>query len=231
MLTVTKRTLALGLAAVGLAASAGLATGALTQAPGIPLVRGATKITLCHATSSETNPFVQISVDDDSIVRSGHGDHPDDIIPPFTTSTTARPSTIPGRTGVKTGRRSGRTAATCRSLRSRSRRRRSRRCRSRCSAVASTTTARPSTPSSGTRTRTRRKSRSPWGRETPSPRTPENRNQPATFTPGTVSTAVTVTGNTGSTVTLERHHRKRDDHRGRERVVRTLRHEPAARPA
>jgi hypothetical protein len=40
-------------------------------------------VTLCHANSSEINPYVQIQVDDDSIVKSGHGDHPEDIIPPF----------------------------------------------------------------------------------------------------------------------------------------------------
>ena len=40
-------------------------------------------MTICHATSSEKNPYVQLQVDDDSIVREGHGEHPGDIIPPF----------------------------------------------------------------------------------------------------------------------------------------------------
>jgi uncharacterized repeat protein (TIGR01451 family) len=63
---------------------AGIATAALTRSPGVPLVQGATKVTICHATSSEKNRYVQISVDDDSIVtKNGHGEHPDDIIPPF----------------------------------------------------------------------------------------------------------------------------------------------------
>ena len=35
------------------------------------------------ATASDTNPYVEQQVDDDSIVKEGHGDHPDDIIPPF----------------------------------------------------------------------------------------------------------------------------------------------------
>jgi uncharacterized repeat protein (TIGR01451 family) len=72
------------LAGAALVALAGVAAAALTQEPGVPLVRGATKVTICHATSSEKNPYVQNSVDDDSIVKpGGHGDHPNDIIPPF----------------------------------------------------------------------------------------------------------------------------------------------------
>src|SRR4051812_48130691 len=78
---VTRRVLPL--AAAGLAACAGVGTAALTRGPGVPLVQGATKVTLCHATRSDKNPYVQISVDDDAIVKGGHGDHPDDIIPPF----------------------------------------------------------------------------------------------------------------------------------------------------
>ncbi len=55
------------------------------------------KVTLCHATGSTTNPYVEITVDYDSIIKAGHGDHagpvfdaelPEhaawgDIIPPF----------------------------------------------------------------------------------------------------------------------------------------------------
>jgi hypothetical protein len=37
------------------------------------------RITICHATGSETNPYVEITVDANSL--SGHGDHPGDIIP------------------------------------------------------------------------------------------------------------------------------------------------------
>ncbi len=83
MFAVTKRTLAVAVAAGGLVSSAGLAAAALNQDPDVPLVRGATKVTICHATSSDNNPYVQLNVDDDSIVKQGHGDHPDDIIPPF----------------------------------------------------------------------------------------------------------------------------------------------------
>jgi uncharacterized repeat protein (TIGR01451 family) len=75
--------LALGAAAVALAVSAGLAAGALTQA-GIPVVTAANKIRICHATGSASNPYVELSPDDDSIVsENGHDSHPGDIIPPF----------------------------------------------------------------------------------------------------------------------------------------------------
>lgn len=41
------------------------------------------KFTICHGTSSETNPFVAITVDYDSLFKKGHDTHTDDIIPPF----------------------------------------------------------------------------------------------------------------------------------------------------
>ncbi|MCW1949664.1 MAG: hypothetical protein KIH89_004475, partial [Candidatus Shapirobacteria bacterium] len=42
------------------------------------------KVTICHATSSSTNPYNEETVDDDSIIKnSGHDDHDDDIIPKF----------------------------------------------------------------------------------------------------------------------------------------------------
>jgi uncharacterized repeat protein (TIGR01451 family) len=78
---VTRRVLPL--AAAGLAACAGIAAAALKQEPGLPVVQD-TKVTICHATESEKNAYVQLQVDDDSIVKeNGHGSHPDDIIPPF----------------------------------------------------------------------------------------------------------------------------------------------------
>lgn len=46
-----------------------------------------TKIRLCHATSSGSNPYTEVEVDDDSIYKNGgHGTHHSnrDIIPPFT---------------------------------------------------------------------------------------------------------------------------------------------------
>jgi uncharacterized repeat protein (TIGR01451 family) len=81
---VTRRVL-LPLAAAGLAACAGIAAAALRQEPGIPVVRDdGPNITICHATSGDKNPYVQIQIDADSIVKeNGHDSHPDDIIPPF----------------------------------------------------------------------------------------------------------------------------------------------------
>jgi uncharacterized repeat protein (TIGR01451 family) len=74
----------LPLAAAGLAICAGIAAAAASQEPGIPLVRGETKVTICHATASETNPYNQQQVNADSIVKeNGHDSHPNDIIPPF----------------------------------------------------------------------------------------------------------------------------------------------------
>ena len=67
-----------------MALCAGVATAGLQRAPGIPRVRAADKITICHATGSQGNPFVELQVDDDSIFKeNGHGSHPNDIIPPF----------------------------------------------------------------------------------------------------------------------------------------------------
>ncbi len=37
------------------------------------------KITICHATSSETNPYNEITIDRSGL--NGHGDHANDIIP------------------------------------------------------------------------------------------------------------------------------------------------------
>lgn len=42
---------------------------------------GATKVTICHATGAGT--WVTLRIDDDSIVKRGHGDHENDVIPPF----------------------------------------------------------------------------------------------------------------------------------------------------
>jgi uncharacterized repeat protein (TIGR01451 family) len=79
-----KRILALALGATALAAFAGLATAALTQGPGIPLVRAVDKVTVCHATGSAGNPYVQLSDPVKQIFsENGHANHPDDIIPPF----------------------------------------------------------------------------------------------------------------------------------------------------
>lgn len=42
----------------------------------------ANKVTLCHATGSEDNPYVSVTVDDNAVLN-GHGDHSGDIIPAF----------------------------------------------------------------------------------------------------------------------------------------------------
>lgn len=53
------------------------------------------KVSICHATASETNPYTQNSVDASSINNeknrylNGHGDHENDIIPPFSYETTS----------------------------------------------------------------------------------------------------------------------------------------------
>lgn len=63
---------------------ASIAAAAASQQPGIPLVRGAEKITICHATHSDHNPYDQLQVDVDAIFHeNGHDSHPEDIIPPF----------------------------------------------------------------------------------------------------------------------------------------------------
>lgn len=43
----------------------------------VPISNG--KITICHATSSENNPYNEITIDRNGL--NGHGDHEDDIIP------------------------------------------------------------------------------------------------------------------------------------------------------
>jgi uncharacterized repeat protein (TIGR01451 family) len=75
----------LPLAAAGLALCAGIAAASSTQEPGIPLVQdNGPNITICHATESDKNPYVQETVDADAIVKEhGHDSHPEDIIPPF----------------------------------------------------------------------------------------------------------------------------------------------------
>jgi hypothetical protein len=59
-------------AAVGMivAALAGLALATTVSA-----ADGDHKVTLCHATSSRSNPYVLVSVDYHSIVQEGHGSH------------------------------------------------------------------------------------------------------------------------------------------------------------
>ncbi|HSP75798.1 MAG TPA: LPXTG cell wall anchor domain-containing protein [Cryobacterium sp.] len=60
-----------------------LAAGALTLAGVSPAfaTQGHTPVTICHATGSETNPFVTITVDADSVRYAGHLGHEGDLIP------------------------------------------------------------------------------------------------------------------------------------------------------
>ena len=41
------------------------------------------QVTICHATGSSSNPYTQITVNENAI-SGGHGSHSGDIIPPFT---------------------------------------------------------------------------------------------------------------------------------------------------
>ena len=70
---------------------AALATGValiLTSAVAMatPPVSDHHKVTICHATGSQTNPYVQETVDIASTgyLQAGHDDHAGDIIPPYT---------------------------------------------------------------------------------------------------------------------------------------------------
>lgn len=63
--------------------AAGVATSPALATP--PSGDNSHKVTICHATGSDKNPFVTITVDKASIIE-GHGEHQDqrDIIPAFT---------------------------------------------------------------------------------------------------------------------------------------------------
>jgi hypothetical protein len=63
-------------------AAAGLAAAYVVVGPAAGGVLAKNGITICHATSSSTNPFVEVTTSADGVL-SGHAHHPDDIIPPF----------------------------------------------------------------------------------------------------------------------------------------------------
>jgi hypothetical protein len=76
-----RRVAALGVFAVGLALvifGVGVMTVSATPPPDH-------KVVICHATGSQSNPFVQLSVDiaSSGFVEGGHNNHPNDIIPPY----------------------------------------------------------------------------------------------------------------------------------------------------
>lgn len=84
---------------------AGLTTGVLlAAAPGLAAAKDngnngddnpGNKVTICHATSSQTNPYVQIKVNANGSV-SGHSGHSNDIIPPFTYNDNGSNKNFPG---------------------------------------------------------------------------------------------------------------------------------------
>ena len=71
------------------AAGATLALGALFVLQGAASATHQDKLTICHATSSETHPYTVQTIDTSAIDEhnnagwNGHGDHTRDIIPPF----------------------------------------------------------------------------------------------------------------------------------------------------
>jgi uncharacterized repeat protein (TIGR01451 family) len=188
---VTKRWLWLALAGLGLAAT-GLAAAALTQGPGIPLVSGAEKVAICHATFGEKIPYVQLSVDDDAIFHEGHDSHPDDIIPPFDCVEGGATKHYPGKNwpGQKPTWENG------------------------CNPVAPGPTPLPIQPIVrcvddngatfqavfGYANPNTVSATVPVGSANSFSPDPSNRNQPTTFLPGTVESAITVTGDSGSSV-------------------------------
>ncbi|WP_113684635.1 hypothetical protein [Blastococcus atacamensis] len=71
-----------------LAATSALVLATAMPAAAAPGGNGGAKVTLCHATGSASNPYVQITVADDAAYNGHHSQHQDlgqgDIIPPFT---------------------------------------------------------------------------------------------------------------------------------------------------
>lgn len=66
------------------------------------------KVTICHATGSQTNPYVVINVDiaSSGYLKAGHDLHDDDIIPPYTYGTFSYPGknwTASGQTILANG--------------------------------------------------------------------------------------------------------------------------------
>ena len=69
-------------AALAGVALAGLATAYVVAGPAAGGVSVKNGITICHSTSSRTNPFVELTTSADGVL-SAHAHHPEDIIPPF----------------------------------------------------------------------------------------------------------------------------------------------------
>lgn len=60
------------------------------------------QVTLCHATGSATNPYVEITVNANGSV-SGHDNHSKDIIPPFSYNDHDTTKNYPGKNWTTTG--------------------------------------------------------------------------------------------------------------------------------
>jgi LPXTG-motif cell wall-anchored protein len=67
---------------IAITTTAGTAGTPPDRGNGAPPSPGPHKVTLCHATGSRTNPYVAITVDDDAIVREGHGGHAGPLFAP-----------------------------------------------------------------------------------------------------------------------------------------------------
>ena len=93
-----KRAAVFTLVVLTAAAAAGLAVAAAQQRAQGPEVLRNQKVTICHATASEKNPYIEESPDVDGIL-SGHADHPGDIIPPFEIEDPreGEPNSFPGK--------------------------------------------------------------------------------------------------------------------------------------
>ena len=65
-----------------IAAAAGIASVAVLSPVTISAKKSGENITICHATSSEKNPYVQKSVDPQGVIN-GHLGHDGDIVAPF----------------------------------------------------------------------------------------------------------------------------------------------------
>ncbi len=151
-------------------------------------------MTICHATSSEQNPYVQISVDDDSIVNeNGHDSHPDDIIPPFDYVEGGEAKHYPGKNWDASGIGIWENG---------------------CDVPPPAPTLLPVQPVVKCVDQNGATFTTVFGYSNPNQTAvtvavgagnsfspdPADRGQPATFQPGTVESAVTVTGDAGSTV-------------------------------
>jgi hypothetical protein len=71
---------------VGALALCAAVSGALVVTAPAGADPAAHKVTLCHATDSATNPYVQITVDEHSIVDGGHGRHEGPVFSPGATA-------------------------------------------------------------------------------------------------------------------------------------------------